>query len=219
MRILGRGSAASVISVMLAFARFGAAIAMVIAVVTTLWVLIAGPRGLSVVVPVSYTVDSLSAVLGGRPQWGFEIRTPNTSGEEPTRLKRVEGSLRVPAESRLFVFANGVALLVVLKFVLFVIDQLRAVLRTLIHGNPFDRANGERIRSIGFTVMAGELVWAGIVHAENLYASAHVAIAGVQFDGLPPLSVWTLVYGLIIVVIAEVFRAGTRLDEERSLTI
>jgi Protein of unknown function (DUF2975) len=33
------------------------------------------------------------------------------------------------------------------------------------------------------------------------------------------MSFRTIIYGLIILVIAEVFRAGTRLDEEQSLTI
>jgi hypothetical protein len=62
-------------------------------------------------------------------------------------------------------------------------------------------------------------VRAAIVYAENLYATTHVVLAGVQFDTWPRISFTTIGCGLIILVIAEVFRVGTRLDEEQSLTI
>ena len=39
------------------------------------------------------------------------------------------------------------------------------------------------------------------------------------FDTWPRLDFATLGHGLIILVIAEVFRAGTRLDEDQALTI
>jgi len=37
----------------------------------------------------------------------------------------------------------------------------------------------------------------------------HVAIAGLQFDALPRVSFTTIGHGLIILIIAEVFRTGT----------
>jgi Protein of unknown function (DUF2975) len=110
-------------------------------------------------------------------------------------------------------------LIVIFAFVLYVIDQLRAVLRTLIHGNPFVAENATRIRRVAFAVIIGEFARALIVFAENHYAMTNVAIAGLQFDTWPHMSFRTIIYGLIILVIAEVFRAGTRLDEEQSLTI
>ena len=38
-------------------------------------------------------------------------------------------------------------------------------------------------------------------------------------DASPHLNIHTIVHGSIILAIAEVFRAGTRLDEDQSLTI
>jgi hypothetical protein len=68
-------------------------------------------------------------------------------------------------------------------------------------------------------VIVGELARAAIVFAENYYAMTHVTVPGLQFDAWPSLDLMSIGYGLIILVIAEVFRAGTRLDEEQSLTI
>ena len=54
---------------------------------------------------------------------------------------------------------------------------------------------------------------------ENHYAMTHFSAAGLTFDARPHVNVFAIVNGVIILVIAEVFREGTRLDEDRSLTI
>ena len=46
-----------------------------------------------------------------------------------------------------------------------------------------------------------------------------VAAEGLRFETHADLNVFAIVLGLIILVIAEVFTAGTRLDEDQSLTI
>jgi hypothetical protein len=76
-----------------------------------------------------------------------------------------------------------------------------------------------RIRRVACAVIIGEFARSLIVFAENHYAMTSVAIAGLQFDTWPRVSFGTIIHGLIILVIAEVFRAGTRLDEEQPLTI
>ena len=47
----------------------------------------------------------------------------------------------------------------------------------------------------------------------------HFSANGLRFDARPDLNILTIVHGLIILAIAEVFRTGTRLDEDQSLTI
>jgi hypothetical protein len=105
-------------------------------------------------------------------------------------------------------------------FIAAVLGKVRAVLRTVIYDKkPFVAANASRIRWIGLAVIGGELARTAAVYAESLYARAYVPVAGVIFDVLPQPSVWTIIHGLMILVIAEIFRAGTQLDEDQSLTI
>jgi hypothetical protein len=229
MRVLGRASAASLIDVVLGFVRFGIAIGLMIAAVATLLIPFASSSVYSVTVPASFTVDGLAPLHGGRPGFGFEVGR-STDGTEPEHapdnaarkralFDRVDGSVTIDDASKAFVAANAVALIVIMIYALFILDQVRAVLKTLIHDNPFDPANGTHIRRVGLAVIAGELARAMLVWAENIYAAGHVAIDGVRFVTSPDISFRTLIYGLIILVIAEVFRAGTRLDQEQSLTI
>lgn len=106
-----------------------------------------------------------------------------------------------------------------LSVILWVLVQLRSIFRTLRAGQPFVPANATRIRRIAFAVIAGELARAVFVYAGVHYAAAHFAIEGIRFEVRPDINIIAIICGFIILVIAEVFREGTRLDEEQSLTI
>ena len=47
----------------------------------------------------------------------------------------------------------------------------------------------------------------------------HFSADGLRFYASPDINVLAIISGLIILVIAEVFSAGTRLDDEQSLTV
>lgn len=160
-------------------------------------------------IPVSFNVDALALQVGA-PSLGIES----------AHLHNVRGSLTFPARAVGSLVAPVLAgLAIMFAVVLWVVGQLRAVFRTLRDGQPFVPANAIRIRRIGFVVIIGEFLRAAIVFAANSYAMNHFSANGLRFDARPDLNLFTIVHGLIILAIAEVFRAGTRLDEEQSLTI
>jgi hypothetical protein len=97
--------------------------------------------------------------------------------------------------------------------------QLRAVFRTLRDGRPFVAANADRVRRIAFAVIGGELARAALMYSSHSFVMTHFSANGLRFDARPDVNVITIVDGLIILAIAEVFRTGTRLDEDQSLTI
>jgi hypothetical protein len=86
-------------------------------------------------------------------------------------------------------------------------------------GKPFAPSNATHVRRIAWVLIIGEVVRATIVYLENSYAATHFTAEGLRFTARPDLSIAAIVEGLIILVIAEVFRVGTRLDEEQSLTV
>ncbi len=141
-------------------------------------------------------------------------------GIEGAQIENVRGSLKFsPPPGASLVAPVLLGLAIMLALVLFVLGQLRAVFRTLRDGRPFVPANAARIRWIAFAVIAGELARAAVVYSANSYAMTHFSANGLRFDARPDLNVFTIVHGLIILAIAEVFRTGTRLDEDQSLTI
>jgi len=129
------------------------------------------------------------------------------------------GTLRFPPPSGMVLTTT--ALLAALTFAigLWVLAQLRAVFRTLRDGHPFVAANAIRIRWIGYAVILWEIVQSVVRFGGNAYARTHFSAEALRFDAWPSIDVFAIIHGLIILVIAEVFRAGARLDEDQSLTI
>jgi len=140
-------------------------------------------------------------------------------GIEHAQLRDLKGTLRFPPRWGAFFVANLVLAIGSLGLALWVLGLLRSLIGTLRAGRPFDAANASRVRSIGWAVIIGEMVRVSVVYFENRYAMTHFAAEGLQFMARPDVSVFAIVHGLIILALAEVFRAGTRLDEDQSLTI
>ena len=159
-------------------------------------------------IPVSFTLDR-----GTHP-----VRAPSL-GIEHAQLERSRGTLRFPSPKGSFFAANLAIVVGMLVLFLWVLTQLRCLLRTVRSGHPFVPANAVRVRRVGWAIIAGELARSAIFFFEGAYAARHFSAAGLSFDARPDVDISAIISGLIILVIAEVFREGTRLDEDRSLTI
>jgi len=140
-------------------------------------------------------------------------------GIEHAQLLDLKGTLRFPPRRGAFFVANLVLVIGWLGLALWILGLLRSFIWALRAGRPFVAANASRVRSIGWAVILGEIGRASVVYFENRYAMTHFASQGLQFMARPDVSVFAIVNGLIILALAEVFRAGTRLDEDQSLTI
>jgi hypothetical protein len=218
MRAMGRASIASFLTILLNAAWFLVALGLVLSAglliispfdkgpveVSAGWLGV----GTTMTIPVAFRVDHQA----------HRVVAPSL-GVDDARIEDARGSLRFPARKGAFLVANLIVLIVMFAISLWVIGQLRAVFRTLRDGHPFVRANARRIRAIGYAVIIGEIARSAMVFYENYYAKTHFAADGLRFEARPDLNMLAIVSGLIILVIAEVFRTGTRLDEEQTLTV
>lgn len=166
-------------------------------------------RNAEIDIPVSFSVDARA----------LPVSAPSLGVEAP-RIENVRGSLKFSPPATAAVVAPAFFVLIItLAVALFVLGQLRALFRTLRDGQPFAPANATRIRWIAFVVIAGELARAAAVFFANSYAMTHFSVNGLRFDARPDLNIFTIIHGLIILAIAQVFRTGTRLNEDQTLTI
>jgi hypothetical protein len=161
-------------------------------------------------IPVSFTVDART----------FRVMSP-ALGIDGAQFEDVlaNGKLKFAPPSRAFLAAAATSLVFMLALIVWVLGQLRAVFRTLGDGQPFVAANATRIRWIAYAVILGELARSLLMFAGNYYVMTHFSATGLRFDVRPDFNVLAILAGSIIFVIAEVFRAGTRLDEDQSLTV
>ena len=211
--------------ILLNVVRVAVAIVLVVTVAFIGLALVADIRGLEMtVVPPSFGVSPEShsnwtisipvsvAIDGGRIA-GSSI------GVERAELRDLRGSLHFPIQRGRVFIVNGLLLILGIGVLLWLTTQLQRVLRTVRDGKPFAPSNATRVRRIAWVLIIGEFVRATIVYLENSYAVTHFTAEGLRFTARPDLSIAAIVEGLIILVIAEVFRVGTRLDEEQSLTV
>ena len=218
MRVLGRWSVASLLTILVNVASGLVALALVLtAVMLVLAPVVQGPVevsagwigvGTKMTIPVSFSVDART----------HRVTAPSL-GVEDAQLQDVRGLLAFPVRRGAYLYGNMVLLAIMFALALWVLGNLRAVFRTLRDGRPFVRANATRIRTIAWLFIIGELARAAMVFFQNYYAMTHFSADGLRFDAPLDLNFTAIIDGLIILVIAEVFRAGTRLDEEQSLTV
>jgi len=209
MRLTGRRSVSSLLTLLLSVAQYAIALVIVITSVLTAISLFVDIRGAEIDLPVSFTVD-------GR---ALQVTAPSL-GIEATQIEHARGSLTFRPPGGLFVVpVTLLGVTVILAVILWGLRQLQAVLRTLRDGQPFVPENATRIRSLAFIVIFGELARTALMFGANSYAITHFSGRGLRFNAELDLNVFALIHGLIILVIAEVFKAGTRLDEDQSLTI
>jgi hypothetical protein len=132
-------------------------------------------------------------------------------------IERASGLLRLAAPDRPWM--AGVAAAVMLALTLWILAELAALCRSVRDGAPFAPANAARIRRLALALVLAEVSRAGIVYSAHAYAATHFAADHVRFTAAPHVDALGIVSALILLVLAEVFRTGTRLDEDQSLTV
>jgi hypothetical protein len=209
MRAVGKWSLSSLLSAVLTMASVVVAIALGIAMlvlVTSPWIDLGGNGRLGI--PVALRIDE-QALHVGAPSLG-----PGTP-----RLTKVTGTLEFEAPSRRAIVAPMLTLVAMLLFAGWAIQQLRELFRALRNRQVFAPENVRRVQRVGWAVILAEPVRALITYSAQNFARSHFVADGIRFVTDISLNLGTIFGGLAILVIAEVFRAGTRLDEDQSLTI
>lgn len=106
-----------------------------------------------------------------------------------------------------------------------VLQQLRKFLGSVVDGHPFIVENGRRLRIIGWTLIIAKIL--GIVAAIGfVFALGTIYVEGYQAKldwnsihrVIEPMF-WEFFLALIVLCIAEIFKLGTRLQNEQSLTV
>jgi hypothetical protein len=110
----------------------------------------------------------------------------------------------------------------VIAVFIFILIQLRNFLETLEVGDPFTKENAGRIRIIGLVIIASEL---GI--KLMMIGGAAIIHAAVRIEGasliwgelISAFSLPSIFLGIVVLIIAEIFRLGVKMKEDQELTI
>lgn len=210
MKTLGRGSLASALKALfdvLYYLSFVPAVGLLV---------------LSVLIPVFHESENLT--VHPRVQLHLdpdEYRVlPGTQSAPRVQIEKAVALLEVEGVSagRMAV-GLGVAWMF-WGFMFVGLRKIRAIFRTLKEGDPFVLENASRIRFLGVATIAFELLYRGAIFWMYFaFVANQFGISGVSLRPLFEPSFAILGAGLILIVIAEVFRVGAELRSEQELTI
>jgi hypothetical protein len=207
MRTLGRKSVSSIVKVVLDIAWY-----------------------LTIVLGILLTLDVLVG-LGGRSPGRLDLAVqfeldPAAYSIESEALSVESATIRQASGKLVFGSANGSLLIAYFGLVivwlgaaLLIIHQLRSVFRTLVAGQPFVRANAKSIRLIGAVVIAMEIARFFLLLAQSAFLRGSFTFEGLTLSVVPRPNLGAILFGLVVLVIAEVFRQGSELREEQELTV
>jgi hypothetical protein len=188
---------------------------------TTWWAVATGLGLLVILLACSFFIEIRSNNLTMSLPVAVQVDAPihSVDGGTNAHFEKLRGNLRFPARNGAF-FSGSLAVVVLMFiYLLWMVTQLRYVFRSLSRRLPFVPGNARRIRWVGLAVIFGEIGRAAIVYFWSYYTSLHFTVSGLRFAASADVSPITIVSGLAILVIAEVFQEGAQMQEDQSLTI
>ncbi|MHA7873052.1 MAG: DUF2975 domain-containing protein [Hyphococcus sp.] len=117
----------------------------------------------------------------------------------------IDGDVTVEAGDYLEIAHHFVTFAVML----FVVNRLLEILKTLRFGSPFVKENADRFRGLGYALLIGE----GAKFAFSFMS----LILNAELDTNSSIISWLSI--IAVFVLAEVFREGARMKEEQDLTV
>jgi len=162
-------------------------------------------NGAQMVLPVAFELDPGAA------------RVTTADRRNSGEIERAAGLLRLSTPDRRWIAIAAAT--AAMALILWILAELAALCRSVRDGQPFAPRNAVRIRRLALALVLGEVCRLAVVYGAHAYAAAHFAGEHLRFTSSTRLDLPGLVSALILLVLAEVFRTGTRLDEDQSLTV
>ncbi len=199
MKLLGRWSLASFMKLVIDVSYYFLLVIVPVLVAIVLWLLLTpGHNGSTLFdMPVRFQLDPAS-----HP---FVTSRPDI---QAVAITQAHGMLQVRGGFSSIGWAGLLYVIILLGIVLFVLNRLRAIFRTLRDQNPFVALNASRIQMIGIVLVVGALADAGLGGWYAEQVTKGISLTGVTFEGDWSINTWGIFSGLILLMLAEVFRLG-----------
>ncbi|MGB4213445.1 MAG: DUF2975 domain-containing protein [Dethiobacteria bacterium] len=190
MKYLGEKSASSVMKVVLDVAWYLALVGAVLLVLFMAYWLVGDPA---------------------LPTGLLQIETPGLTF-------RFTGVIQEPVLRTKFAL-QFILIYLLLAVGLLVLFQLRKIFANLAGRTPFTKENVRRIRIIGIAAIVYALLSPVVYCLMGLYLSNIIHLPGVELIASFRLDLGGIFLGAVIIILAEVFNYGARLQEEQDLTV
>lgn len=112
---------------------------------------------------------------------------------------------------------------IVMLFVLALIYQMRKIFASLTENKPFTLENSRRIRIMGILTLVGSVVYSSIGSAIGSWFFVDIFnrldIPDLKITIAYQLNLESLFFGVVLLILSEIFRRGCELQEQVDLTV
>ena len=210
MRILGKRSLAATLKFLVDLSYYLLLLFGVVLVVIMATIPLLTKAKLSTEIPVRFELD----------RQAYSISSPEM-GSEKAEIAGARGTLKVPGRTFGTAIEQILMILLSLGILFLILRRLRALFATLKQGTPFVPVNVSRIRGVGLLIIALAVVGPAFAAWWAYRVTSQLHATGLRFQTSLDVSGLTILTGLILIVVAEVFRIGAEMkgDLEAARTI
>ena len=202
MKLLGRRSLSSVLGAIVNVLFFGACALGVFLLALLAVVAWKGTgRNITLTLPVSFTIERAA----------YQLTAPRDENIRPEIAPGSQGNVIVHGGGKTIgelTILLGLSMTVGAAIVLF---RFRRIFRRLREGRPFLVENARDFRFIGATIVVGELAVAVLQYSSMRLVAGEVSSPQLTFEAPFSVSLPVIFTGLMVLVIAEVFREGSQM--------
>lgn len=159
-------------------------------------------------IPVHFTLDSARAPI-----------TVSSPGVERVELLTAFAALDVSCSNKTWIAVALPITVLIFAFLWITLTILWRIMQTAATGAPFVPENVRRFRNLGLLILASELLFALLVYLIEIWIYPTLTIEGVILKAKFDINFASVLLGLFMLVMAEVFRRGTTLEDDQSLTV
>ncbi|MEN8157300.1 MAG: DUF2975 domain-containing protein [Bacteroidota bacterium] len=139
--------------------------------------------------------------------------------EHLAKLTNGEGRLHISDLDHKITLFKIIGAFLELLVGMYIIYLLRRIFANLKVGEFFVNANGQCLRKIAISIVGISLFISGYQYVISSYIYNHFSIEGIVLKRAAEIDTKTLLFGIMIFVVAMIFIKGAEIKEEQDLTI
>ncbi len=155
---------------------------------------------------------------GEEPRFEVAIADSQTKGIRSAFVDEAQGILRLETNNLTYIYTSLIAKLIIALGLAYIFYFLREILKDILQGDPFSPENSLRIRRMGYLI----LVMAFLTPLLD-FVVANEIMRGMRIHptlNLPsPFKAESILTGLLILILAQVWSYGFELKRDQALTI
>lgn len=169
--------------------------------------------GWDLIVPVAIGEGSFS------PRLNLQTAPHSPTVFEVARIRDGNGKLHLFHHNLPVQLLNCAVILVLLAVFLWSIHLLRRILRTTARGLPFDPLNPRRLHLLGWIIIAASVVSSLLQYLASRWALTKVEIVSIPVSPIIQTNKVWIVCGLLVLVLAAIWKQAVQMAEEQALTV